>query len=159
MQVQFHGAAGEVTGSMHLVEAAGRRILLDCGMLQGGRALEAGNFEPFPFDPATLDALVLSHAHIDHIGRVPRLVAQGFDGPVFLQRATADLLPVMLADAASLAESDATRANRHRDREQPPHEPLFTGQDVARVLPRLRPLDYGVRTPVARNSASSDSIA
>ena len=110
MQVQFHGAAGEVTGSMHLVEAAGRRVLLDCGMLQGGRALEARNSDPFPFDPAGLDALVLSHAHIDHIGRVPQLVARGFRGPVFLQAASADLLPIMLEDAASLAESEAERA-------------------------------------------------
>ena len=149
MHVEFHGAAGEVTGSMHLVEAAGKKVLLDCGMLQGGRALEARNFDPFPFDPASLDALVLSHAHIDHIGRVPRLVAQGFDGPVFLQQATADLLPVMLADAASLAESDAVRANRHRDPEDPPQPPLFTRDDVARVLPLLRPIAYGVRTPVA----------
>src|SRR5690606_33305303 len=82
MRVHFHGAAGEVTGSMHLVEAAGRRILLDCGMIQGGRAAEARNFEAFPFDPASIDALVLSHAHIDHIGRIPRLAWQGFRGPV-----------------------------------------------------------------------------
>ncbi|AKC87706.1 MBL fold metallo-hydrolase RNA specificity domain-containing protein [Pseudoxanthomonas suwonensis] len=149
MQVEFHGAAGEVTGSMHLVEVAGRRVLLDCGMLQGRRELEARNFAPFPFDPAALDALVLSHAHIDHIGRVPRLVAQGFRGPVFLQRATADLLPVMLEDAASLAESDAERGNRHRDPEQPPQPPLLTRHDVARVLPLLRPLDYDARTAIA----------
>ena len=146
MQVQFHGAAGEVTGSMHLVEAGGCRVLLDCGMYQGGRALEARNFEPFPFDPAGLDALVLSHAHIDHIGRLPRLVAQGFDGPIFLQRASADLLPVMLADAASLAESDAARGNRHQDREQPPQAPLFTREGVARVLPLLAPVSTTKRT-------------
>ena len=73
MQVEFHGAAGEVTGSMHLVQAAGRRVLLDCGMIQGGREAEAHNFDPFPFDPTQLDALVISHAHIDHIGRVPLL--------------------------------------------------------------------------------------
>ncbi|KAF1692710.1 MBL fold metallo-hydrolase RNA specificity domain-containing protein [Pseudoxanthomonas koreensis] len=149
MQVEFHGAAGEVTGSMHLVEAAGRRILLDCGMLQGRRELEAQNAAPFPFDPAALDALVLSHAHIDHIGRVPLLVARGFRGPVFLQRATADLLPVMLEDAASLAESEAARANRHRDPEQPPQQPLFTAADVARVMKLLRPLPYDTRTTIA----------
>ena len=148
MQVQFHGAAGEVTGSMHLVEAGGRRVLLDCGMYQGGRALEARNLEPFPFDPAGLDALVLSHAHIDHIGRVPQLVARGFDGPIWLHKATADLLPVMLEDAASLAESEAERANRHRDPEQPPQAPLFTHQDVVGVLRRLRPLDYDARTTI-----------
>ncbi|MBO9718381.1 MAG: MBL fold metallo-hydrolase [Pseudoxanthomonas sp.] len=148
MQVEFHGAAGEVTGSMHLVEAAGRRVLLDCGMLQGRRELEARNTDPFPFEPAALDALVLSHAHIDHVGRVPLLVARGFSGPIWLQRATADLLPVMLEDAASLAESEAERANRHRDPEQPPQAPLFTREDVARVLPLLRPLDYDVRTTI-----------
>ena len=87
MRVCFHGAAGEVTGSMHLVEAAGRRILLDCGMVQGGRDAEARNFSAFPFDPASIDALVLSHAHIDHIGRVPRLVWQGFSGPIYIQYA------------------------------------------------------------------------
>ena len=76
MRVRFEGAAGEVTGSMHLVEAAGRRILLDCGMIQGGREAEARNFDPFPFDPVGIDALVISHAHLDHIGRVPRLVWQ-----------------------------------------------------------------------------------
>jgi metallo-beta-lactamase family protein len=148
MHVEFHGAAGEVTGSMHLVEAAGRRVLLDCGMLQGRRELEAQNAAPFPFEPAALDALVLSHAHIDHIGRVPLLVARGVRGPIFLQRATAALLPVMLEDAASLAESDAARGNRHRDPEQPPPQPLFTREDVAAVLPLLRPLDYDARTAI-----------
>ncbi|GAB3506519.1 MBL fold metallo-hydrolase RNA specificity domain-containing protein [Pseudoxanthomonas daejeonensis] len=148
MQVEFHGAAGEVTGSMHLVLAAGRRVLLDCGMLQGRRELEAQNAAPFPFEPASLDALVLSHAHIDHIGRVPLLVARGFRGPIWLQQATAELLPVMLEDAASLAESDAARANRHLDPGQPPQQPLFTRQDVASVLPLLRPLDYDARATI-----------
>ena len=148
MRVEFHGAAGEVTGSMHLVEAAGRRILLDCGLLQGRRELEARNADPFPFDPAGLDALVLSHAHIDHIGRVPLLVARGFRGPIWLQRASADLLPIMLLDAASLAESEAERGNRRRDPDLPPLAPLFTRQDVAAVLPLLRPLDYDARTAI-----------
>ncbi|MCR6685028.1 MBL fold metallo-hydrolase [Pseudoxanthomonas sp.] len=148
MRVEFHGAAGEVTGSMHLVEAAGRRILLDCGLLQGRRELEARNADPFPFDPAGLDALVLSHAHIDHIGRVPLLVARGFRGPIWLQRASADLLPIMLLDAASLAESEAERGNRRRVPDLPPLAPLFTRQDVAAVLPLLRPLDYDARTAI-----------
>lgn len=78
MLVEFHGAAGEVTGSMHLVEAAGRRLLLDCGLLQGRRELEARNAGAFPFDPAGVDGLILSHAHIDHVGRVPLLVKRGF---------------------------------------------------------------------------------
>ena len=107
MRVHFHGAAGEVTGSLHEVEAAGRRLLLDCGMIQGSQEAERRNTEAFPFDPATLDALVISHAHIDHIGRVPLLVSRGFAGPIYAQQATADLMPVMLMDAASIAEGDA----------------------------------------------------
>ena len=110
MRIHFHGAAGEVTGSLHLVEAAGRRILLDCGMIQGSPEQEARNAEPFSFDPASIDALVLSHAHIDHIGRVPLLVKRGFRGPIFAQAATADLMPIMLLDAASLSEQDAEHA-------------------------------------------------
>src|SRR5690606_35071641 len=148
MRVHFHGAAGEVTGSMHLVEAAGRRILLDCGMIQGGREAEARNFAPFPFDPASIDALVLSHAHIDHIGRIPRLVWQGFRGPVFIQHGGADLLPVMLLDAASLAENDAERENRKRRPGEPEAMPLFTRGDVADVLGLVRPLAYGARTQI-----------
>jgi metallo-beta-lactamase family protein len=148
MRVEFNGAAGEVTGSMHLVEVAGRRILLDCGMIQGGRDAEARNFEPFPFDPAGIDALVVSHAHIDHIGRIPRLVLQGFRGPVFIQQAGADLLPVMLLDAASLAENDAERENRRRRPGQPEAMPLFTREDVHEVAGRLRPLPYDARTSI-----------
>lgn len=148
MRVTFHGAAGEVTGSMHLVEAAGKRILLDCGMIQGRREAELRNFDPFPFDPATLDAVVLSHAHIDHIGRLPRLAWQGFKGPVFIQQAGADLLPVMLLDAASLAESDAARENRKRRQGEPEAMPLFTQRDVQRLLPQLRPLRYDARTAI-----------
>lgn len=114
MRIRFHGAAGEVTGSCHEVEAAGRRLLLDCGLIQGGREDERRNREPFPFDPAKIDAVVLSHAHLDHCGRLPLLVQQGFDGPIWTHRATADLLRVMLEDAARLAEADAERAARRR---------------------------------------------
>ena len=146
MRVQFHGAAGgEVTGSCHLVECAGRRILLDCGMIQGGHEAEARNLDPFGFEPATIDALVLSHAHIDHVGRVPLLVARGFRGPVFAQAATCDLLPVMLQDAASLAERKAELANRERGRGEDEVEPIYTREDVAEVLPLLRPLPYHER--------------
>lgn len=148
MEIGFHGAAGGVTGSMHLVTVAGRRVLLDCGMLQGNREVEAGNAAAFPFDPASLDAVVASHAHIDHVGRLPLLVARGFRGPIWLQRATADLLPVMLEDAASLALSEAERANRRLRHGEPVRAPLFTMQDVAAVLELLRPLDYDARTTI-----------
>ena len=91
MRVTFVGAAGGVvTGSCHLLEAQGKRVLLDCGMVQGSREAEAQNLQPFPFDAAAIDALVLSHAHIDHIGRVPLLVKRGFSGPIFAQAATCD---------------------------------------------------------------------
>ncbi|MFT4256138.1 MAG: MBL fold metallo-hydrolase [Pseudoxanthomonas sp.] len=148
MQVEFHGAAGEVTGSMHLVRAAGKRILLDCGLMQGSREVEARNAEPFPFDPGEIDALVISHSHIDHIGRVPLLVKRGFAGAIFTQSASAELMPVMLEDSASLQESDAARANRDRKHGEPETLPLYTGEDVAGAMRLLRPLDYDTRTEI-----------
>ena len=148
MQVQFHGAAGEVTGSLHLVQAAGKRILLDCGLIQGSPEAEARNFAPFDFDAAGIDALVLSHAHIDHVGRVPRLLMAGFRGPIFAQQATADLLPIMLLDSASLQESDAERTNRRRAPGQPRAVPLYTKDDVRAALAQVQPLPYGVRTQI-----------
>ena len=148
MRVHFHGAAGEVTGSMHLVEAAGRRILLDCGMCQGSAEMEASNADPFPFDVASIDALIVSHAHIDHIGRVPLLVKRGFRGPIFAQRATAELMPIMLLDSASLAEGDAERFNRRRAHGEPGMQPLYTRDDVADAIDLLHPLGYDARTGV-----------
>ncbi|PJK03109.1 MBL fold metallo-hydrolase [Lysobacteraceae bacterium NML91-0268] len=142
MRVHFHGAAGRVTGSMHLIEAEGRRILLDCGMVQGSAEAEALNREDFPFDVSGLDAVVVSHAHIDHIGRLPQLLLRGFNGPIFLQEATAELLPVMLMDAASLQETEAERSNRRRGNHEPRIEPLYTHEDVTALLPRLQPLPY-----------------
>ncbi|MEO8802606.1 MAG: MBL fold metallo-hydrolase [Rudaea sp.] len=149
MRITFNGAAGgEVTGSCHVLEACGKRILLDCGMLQGSREAEARNLEPFAFDPATIDALVLSHAHIDHIGRVPLLVKRGFTGPIFAQAATCDLLPIMLLDAASLAEHAAEFANRDRAAGAPEIQPLYTRDDVAAAQKLLRPLPYEVASEI-----------
>jgi metallo-beta-lactamase family protein len=149
MQITFIGAAGGVvTGSSHLLEAAGKRILLDCGMVQGSREAESENAAPFAFDPASLDALVLSHAHIDHIGRVPLLVKRGFSGPIFAQAATCDLLPVMLMDSASVAQHDADAANRHRAHGEPEVQPLYTADDVTPVLKLLRPLPYDATTQI-----------
>ena len=149
MKVTFYGAAGGVvTGSSHLLEAAGKRILLDCGMVQGGRDADAINLKPFAFDPASLDALVLSHAHIDHIGRVPLLVKRGFAGPIFAQAATCDLLPIMLLDAASLSERAAEMANKHHMHGEPEQEPLYTIDDVAAVLKLLHPLAYETDTEI-----------
>ena len=154
MRVIFHGAANQVTGSCHEVEAGGHRLLLDCGLIQGSRSDEARNREDFPFDPEAIDAVVLSHAHIDHCGRLPLLVKRGFRGPIWTQRATADLLKVMLEDSAKLAEADAERARRrlregrgnHDDEAE--REPLYTLDDVARTLRHVRPVDYDVPTPL-----------
>lgn len=143
MKVTFHGAAGEVTGSCHEVEAAGHRLLLDCGMIQGSEQDEARNAEPFAFDIAGIDAVVLSHAHIDHCGRLPLLVQRGYRGPIYTQAATADLLRIMLEDAASLAQMDADRDNRHRRDGRADHAPLFDVDDVHRVLRQVRTLAYG----------------
>ncbi|MEW9571117.1 MBL fold metallo-hydrolase [Rhodanobacter sp. Si-c] len=149
MRIEFHGAAGgEVTGSCHLIEAAGKRILLDCGMVQGGRDADARNNEPFAFDPASIDALVVSHAHIDHIGRVPLLVKRGFKGPVYAQAATCDLFPIMLLDAASLSEHNAERENRGHAPGEPDIAPLYTAADVTAAQRQLRPLAYEADTEI-----------
>ena len=142
MKVTIYGAAGAVTGSCHLVEAAGRRILLDCGMIQGSKIEEAKNALPFDFDVKGIDAVILSHAHIDHCGRLPVLMQYGYNGPIYAHNATADLLPVMLEDAASLAEMDAERRNRKHIGGHAHHRPLFTRHDVGSVIRQLRRMDY-----------------
>jgi len=148
VRVRFHGAAGEVTGSLHEVEAAGRRILLDCGMIQGSAEAERRNSDPFPFEVSRLDALVVSHAHIDHIGRVPLLVKRGFAGPIYAQEATVELMPIMLLDAASIAVNDAERANRYRRRGEAEAVPLFTREDVEAAMRLVKPLPYDQRSQV-----------
>lgn len=142
MRVTSFGAAGEVTGSCHLVEIEGYRLLLDCGMIQGGDAQERRNREDFPFDPASIDMVVLSHAHIDHSGRLPLLVKRGYRGHIWTTAATADLLDIMLHDSAALAQADADYENRHRSRDQGQVQPLYGKRDVAQTLRRLRPLAY-----------------
>lgn len=112
MRISFHGAAGHVTGSCHLVSSAGRKILIDCGMYQGGRELEEENAGPFGFEPATIDVLLLTHAHLDHCGRIPLLVKRGFKGEIICTSATHDLARLVLLDSAHLHEEEA----RHRHR-------------------------------------------
>ncbi|MCE5232679.1 MAG: MBL fold metallo-hydrolase [Mizugakiibacter sp.] len=140
MRVEFHGAAGgEVTGSCHLVHANGKRVLLDCGMIQGEPDEDHRNRAPFSFDVGAIDAVVLSHAHIDHLGRLPLLVKRGYAGPIYVHEATAALAPVMLEDSASLAAHDAEWARHHG---QPHAEPLYDLDDVRHALHLLRPLPY-----------------
>jgi len=148
MRITFNGAAGEVTGSCHLVDAAGARILLDCGMIQGSAAAEARNHEAFSFDATLLDAVVLSHAHIDHCGRLPLLVKRGFRGLIWTHHATAALVPIMLADAAALALADLERRQR-QGRAKEGAAVLYTAQDVEQTLTQLRGLAYGQSQEIA----------
>jgi metallo-beta-lactamase family protein len=143
VSVQFLGAAGTVTGSKHLVSGSRARLLLDCGLFQGLRALRERNWTPPPIEPRRLDAVLVSHAHVDHAGYLPRLVRDGFDGPVFCTRATAALLEILLRDAGGLQEEDAAFARRHRTSRHDPPLPLFTLADAERALQRLRPLAFG----------------
>jgi metallo-beta-lactamase family protein len=149
MRLRFHGAVGEVTGSRHLLEFGTRRVLLECGLIQGGGNEAARNAAAFGFDPRSLDAVVVSHAHIDHIGRLPLLVKRGFKGPIHSTRATADLARIMLEDSASLAAADAERDNRGRQRRgEELVAPLYLQRDVADTLRLLQPLDYGERREI-----------
>jgi metallo-beta-lactamase family protein len=143
--LSFHGAARNVTGSCHLLEAAGRRILIDCGMFQGEADSDRLNRAPFGFDPATIDAVVLTHAHLDHCGRLPLLVARGFQGEVLCTRATAELAQVVLLDAARIQEEDAEReAERALRAGRAPRPPLYGLDEACAALASFgRALRYG----------------
>ncbi len=144
MQIEFFGAAGEVTGSCHQVRIAGKIVLLDCGMIQGGREEYERNAAGFGFDLSAIDAVVLSHAHIDHCGRLPLLTRRGYRGPIYTHHATQALAKIMLEDSARLSASDIEYQNRRRERRGlPPFAPLYELRDVADVLGQLRGLDYG----------------
>ena len=147
MKLTFLGAAREVTGSRYLVETDGARFLVDCGMFQGGREAREKNRQAFAFDPASIDFVLLSHAHIDHSGLLPRLVAMGFRGAIHATRATCDLLAVMLPDAGHIQEREAEYANYrrfHARKKAPRHDvaPLYTVEQARASLKRLAPLDY-----------------
>ncbi|HZR81206.1 MAG TPA: MBL fold metallo-hydrolase [Candidatus Binatia bacterium] len=147
--LQFLGAAGTVTGSKHLIATDRARVLLDCGLFQGLKALRERNWSPFPFDPAGVDAVVLSHAHIDHSGALPLLVKRGFRGPIHCTSGTADLLEILLLDSAGLQEEDARYANRHRASKHVPALPLYTTDDARRALALVDPHAYGEEFEVA----------
>ncbi len=136
-RLTFLGAAGTVTGSQYLLEAGGERLLVDCGMFQGSRALKERNWAPPAVDPASIGAVLLTHTHIDHIGRLPRLVKQGFRGRVLCTPATRELAAVLLRDAAHLQVEDAEYLNRKRLSRHTPALPLFEPEDVEATLPLL----------------------
>lgn len=144
IRLSFHGAAGQVTGSMHLLEAAGARILLDAGLFQGRRQAAAKLNAELPFDARRIDLVCLSHAHIDHSGRLPLLVAQGFHGPIYATPATRDLTAIMLPDSAHIQEKDAEFLHRHKKQAV---EPLYTMRDALAVqdlivgVPYRRPIN------------------
>jgi metallo-beta-lactamase family protein len=143
MKLEFWGAAQTVTGSMHWVEANGHRILLDCGLFQGRRQEARERNEQFPFDVTTLDAVVLSHAHMDHSGDLPTLAKQGFNGPIYSTSATRDLCSAMLRDSAYIQESDAEFVNkRNAEKGLPPVKPLYTLEDAMDVLRLFRTVEY-----------------
>ncbi|MCK6426903.1 MAG: MBL fold metallo-hydrolase [Burkholderiaceae bacterium] len=143
MQIQFLGAADCVTGSKHLVQCNGTRVLLDCGMFQGWKTLRQRNWAPLSVPSHEIDAVILSHAHLDHSGWLPALVRQGFRGPIWCSPATRDLAEVILLDAAKLQEEDARRANRGGWSRHTPALPLYTVRDAQRALAQFRPVGTG----------------
>ncbi len=146
----FWGAAGGVTGSMHLIEAGNHKILLDCGLHQGKREEARQRNGHFPFHPDQIDAVIVSHAHIDHCGNLPTLIRQGFDGPIYCTPPTRDLLRVMLADSAKIQEEDAAHLNIARNYAEPWVQPLYTVADVEKVFGRLVSVPYGRDTDATK---------
>ena len=146
IKLRFLGAAENVTGSCHLLEANGVRVLVDCGFYQE-RDLKNRNWEPFAEDPATIDAVVLTHAHLDHCGLLPKLVRDGFKGPIFATEASADIAEIVMRDSAKIQAEDVAYKKKRHVRQgktsQFPYEPLFRMEDVDRVLPLIRTVRYG----------------
>ncbi len=153
--ITFWGAARTVTGSMHLVETPGSRVLLDCGLFQGRRTEARERNLRFPFRPSAIDAVILSHAHIDHSGNLPNLVRQGFAGPIYCTPATRDLTAVMLADSAKIQEEDAQHLNKRREQGEPLGEPLvlplYTRGDAHRAARHCRGIPYEQWQEVGRD--------
>jgi metallo-beta-lactamase family protein len=144
----FLGAAGTVTGSKYLIDFGSHRVLVDCGLFQGLKELRQRNWAPFPVDPARIDAVVLTHAHLDHCGYLPRLVAQGFRGRIFCTPGTRDLCSIVLPDSAHLQEEEARHANKHGYSRHQPSLPLYTQADASRTLTQLQPVGYNRPVPV-----------
>lgn len=151
MDLSFHGAAGDVTGSCHLLRAAGRNILVDCGLFQGSRRLSEENAQPFGFDPASIDFLLLTHAHLDHCGRIPLLVKRGFHGRIYTTAATVELTKLVLLDAAALQLEALHRNHNHGNGSgQAPEEPLYTADDVLKAMAQFTGrMEYGQAAELA----------
>jgi metallo-beta-lactamase family protein len=142
LRLNFLGAAGTVTGSKYALDNGAHRLLVDCGLFQGFKELRLRNWAPLPLDPRRIEAVILTHAHLDHSGYLPLLVRHGFKGPVFCSQATADLCAILLPDAGHLQEKDAEFANRHGFSRHTPALPLFTVADARAALTRLKPVAF-----------------
>ncbi len=140
IKLTFCGGVGEVTGANFLLEYNNQKILIDCGMVQGGEEARLANYTPFPYDPASIDVLVVTHAHIDHIGRIPKLVKEGFKGKIYSTPYTRDIAPIMLQDSAGLIGNDAEKRDI---------EPLYTADDAARALELWHIVQYHTRSVIA----------
>lgn len=143
MELNFLGAAGTVTGSKYLLESDGRQILIDCGLFQGFKQLRLRNRETLPFRAHALEAVILTHAHLDHSGYLPLLVKNGFAGPIYCTEATSELCGILLPDSGHLQEEDAAFANRRGFSKHKPALPLYTEEDAKHALSYLRPIDFG----------------
>ncbi len=142
MKLTFLGATGTVTGSKYLLERAGRKILIDCGLFQGLKELRLRNWKKLPADPASIDAVLLTHAHIDHSGYIPLLVKRGFKGNIYCSAATYDLCAILLPDSGYLQEEDAKRANRYAYTKHKPALPLYTRKDAEESLKQFKVVDF-----------------
>jgi metallo-beta-lactamase family protein len=149
----FLGAAGTVTGSRHLVEWGGKRLLVDCGLFQGMRELRQLNWERFPVEPSSIDAVILTHAHLDHSGYLPGLVKHGFSGPVYATAATRDVARLILLDSAHLQEKDAEFANRHGFSRHKPALPLYTTADAEQALSLFQVTDFHSETEIGEGAS------
>ena len=149
MKISFHGAVRTTTGSQHLLEVNGIRLLLDCGLFQGKRKESIERNQNFPFDPKSVDAVILIHAHIDHIGNLPNLYKQGFEGNVYCTFATRDLAAIMLEDSAEIQMADAAYVSKkHKKKGLPPVEPLYTPEDAERAVRQFVALGYDRPIPI-----------
>ena len=156
MKITVHGAAGDVTGSAYLVETDEARVLVDFGMFQGSSRLETKNVLSAGLDPAKLDAVLVTHAHLDHTGRLPLLTKAGYAGSLLATQATIDLTSLILRDSAKVQAFDTERTNRRRERSgEEPVKPLYTLEEVEETLARFQWVEFDTPTPVARGMVAS----
>lgn len=154
LTISFLGGVGTVTGSKYLIEAGGRRVLIDCGLFQGFKQLRLRNWAKLPVEPKSIDAVILTHAHIDHSGYLPLLVKNGFVGPIFCTDATRALCDILLPDSGYLQEKDAEFANRHGFSKHKPALPLYTLEDAKASLKHFKPIDFGRRVDIISGIAA-----